>query len=475
MKIKIIIFDFDGVFTNGNCYFDNNNNIKKYYNIKDGMSLKILRDNGTKIGLISSYSTKKDIYLNENKIDYEIINHLNFDYKYIGKGNKLEILNRWLEELNLSYDDVAYIGDDINDLEIMNLIRFSACPNDAVDDCKKNVNYICEKKGGEGCVREFVEKVLMFNSSKEVYYDSVSPIINEIKQEFNFQIDNFKIDDIVKLSNTIESCNGNIYICGVGKSGNIAKHFCDLLKCISFPSFYLDILNTTHGDIGTLNESDIIIMFSNSGNTHEIINLIPLFKNIGSKTIGICCNKQSKFNELCDSVIITPFNKEISGEIDKIPTNSYMSHLLFSNIMVSYLKKNINLDRYKKNHLSGSIGKQLLKVKDVMITDFPKILLEDKIEMNIVLLEMTKYKIGCCFFVNNENELLGILTDGDIRRLLIKNKDIQYINIDHIINDYYYESNINNFVNKKYYYYPILKKKKIIGIVNLLSQQAEFN
>jgi arabinose-5-phosphate isomerase len=463
MKIKLVIFDFDGVFTDGKCYFDNNNNIKKYYNIKDGMSLKILRDNKIKTGLISSYSTEKEIYLNENKINEEIINHLKFDYSFIGKSNKIDILDNWLKELNLDYNNVAYIGDDINDIEIMKKINFSACPSDAVMECKNIVNYICEKKGGYGCVREFVDKIIKDNKN--------ITIIDEIKNEFNYQINNFNLDEINKLVEIINDNNGNIYFCGVGKSGNIAKHCCDLLKCISHPSFYLDILNSTHGDIGTLTNKDIILMFSNSGNTAEIVNIIPLFKNIGIKTVGICCNENSKFNELCDLSIITPFKSEISGEINKIPTNSYMSHLIFSNILVSILKKNISLDRYKENHLAGNIGKNLLKIKDILIKEFPKIIMNDKnIEINIILLEMTKYKIGCCFFVDNEDNLLGILTDGDIRRLIL-NLNYKYINNNNINKNYYYiedlekyifEINFNNFN-----YVPIIEKKKIIGIFKI--------
>ena len=463
MNIKIVIFDFDGVFTDGKCYFDSNSNIKKYYNIKDGMGLKILRDCGIKTGLISSYSSDKNILLNENKIDEEIISHLKFDYKFIGKSNKIDILNNWLKELNFEYDNVAYIGDDINDIEIMKKIKFSACPFDAVNECKEIVNYICEKKGGDGCVREFVDKII--NDNKQL------SIIDEIKKEFNYQIYNFNFEEICNLSLIIKNIKGNVYFCGVGKSGNIAKHCSDLLKCISIQSFYLDILNSTHGDIGTLTNKDIILMFSNSGNTKEIIDIIPLFKNIGIKTIGICSNKKSKFEELCDQTIITPFKNEISGEINKIPTNSCMSHLIFSNILVSLLKKNISIDKYKENHLSGNIGKNLLKVKDIIIKEFPKIILKnnENIEINKVLLEMTRYKIGCCFFINNADELLGILTDGDIRRLMINNNH-KNINIDNINKNYYYIEDLEKYLFEikynKFNYIPLLINNKFFSILN---------
>ena len=117
-----------------------------------------VKDNEIKTGLISSYSTDKNIFLNELDVNKAMITHLNFDFTYIGHEKKINILNSWMKELNINYDNLAYIGDDINDIEILKLVKFSACPNDAVNECKQIVNYICENKGGDGCVREFVEK-----------------------------------------------------------------------------------------------------------------------------------------------------------------------------------------------------------------------------------------------------------------------------------------------------------------------------
>jgi arabinose-5-phosphate isomerase len=461
MNIKFVIFDFDGVFTDGKCYFDEKSKIKKYYNVKDGMGIKLLKDNEIKTGLISSYSTDKNIFLNELDVNKAMITHLNFDFTYIGHEKKINILNSWMKELNINYDNLAYIGDDINDIEILKLVKFSACPNDAVNECKQIVNYICENKGGDGCVREFVDKII--NNQNPI------TIIDEIKKEFNYQIENFNLEKINNLCEIIKNIEGNIYFCGVGKSGNIAKHCCDLLKCISFPSFYLDVLNSTHGDIGTLTNKDIILMFSNSGNTIEIINIIPILKNIGTKTVGICCKEESEFKELCDLNIILPFKNEITGKIDKIPTNSCMSQLTFCNILVSSLKNNISLDKYKENHLSGNIGNNLLKVKDVLITEYPKIILKKEIKLLEALIAMTKFQIGCCFFVDNNDKLLGILTDGDIRRLFITNKEINKIILDDINYNFYFETNLNKFlseVNKKFNIIPIIINDKIVGIIS---------
>lgn len=457
-EIKLILFDFDGIFTNGNCYFDSLNNILKYYNIKDGMALSILKKNNYKIGLISSYNTKKNLKLNENCINNEIIKHFNFDFCYIGSETKLNILDNWLKELNLSYDNVAYIGDDINDIPIINLVKFSACPNDAVQECKNIVNYICEKKGGEGCVREFIDLIINKQNNN---------IIQEIKKELNFQIDNYDLDKIDNLVEIIKKKN-NIYFTGIGKSENIAKHCSDLLKSISINAFFINSINSLHGDIGTIHENDMILLFSKSGNTIELINLIPFLKQKKCLVVGICCDKNSKFLKLCDLTINLPFKNEILGIINKIPTNSCMSQLLFCNILVSKLKENINIEKYKENHPAGNIGDKLKKIKDCIISNFPKIVFEKEIKFYEILIEMTKYKIGCCFFVNNNNELLGLLTDGDIRRFLLKNENKKILTIDDINTNYYYEEDLEKFLFecKKYNYIPILENKKLIIIAS---------
>jgi arabinose-5-phosphate isomerase len=324
------------------------------------------------------------------------------------------------------------------------------------------VDFISKKNGGDGCVREFIEFIL----EKKV---NTFSIIDEIKKEFNYQINTIHIEEIETISKIISQCKGNIYFCGVGKSGNIANHCSDLLKSISINCFYLNILNTLHGDIGTMNETDIVIIFSKSGNTKELIDILPYFQKRKSKMIGICCEKKSKFKELCDITIEMPFNSEISGEINNIPTNSYMSHLLFSNILVSLLKKNISADNYKENHPAGSIGINLKKIKDNIIFDYPKIILETSISLFEILLEMTNKKIGCCFFVDKNDILLGILTDGDIRRLLIKNKNLQTISRENINIKYNYETDIEKYycnISTSNKYIPILRVDKLIGILD---------
>lgn len=453
--ILFVVFNFDGVFTDGDVIFDNNNNIIKKYNIKDGKGIFLLKKNNIKIGLLSNFYTNNKLIFNNTSYN-NFINHFNFDKYYIGVDNKKKILDKWIKDMNINYDNIAYIGDDINDIELLKIVNFSACPNDANDIVKNNVKYICNNNGGKGCVREFCEKII----NKK--YTLLDDIINDTM----YILHNYKIDNIYLLKKKIEKTKKNIYFIGIGKSGNIAKHICDLFKCLSINAFYLDINNLLHGNIGNI-YNNIIIMFSNSGNTHELINIVPYLKQRKCYIVGVYNNSNGLLTKFMNLNIILPFKNEIKGEINKIPTNSCLTQLLFGNILISLLKNNISLDKYKNNHPDGNIGKKLLKIKDKKIYKFPKIILHDKIELNKVLLEMTKYKIGCCFFINNMNNLLGIMTDGDIRRLILKNNHVNYITINDINSNYYYETNLDKYITecKKCNYIPILNNNKLNSII----------
>ena len=297
-------------------------------------------------------------------------------------------------------------------------------------------------------------------------------IIKNIKNEVNFQLDNINEKNIIDISKKIENCTGNIYLTGIGKSENMAKHCCSLLKCINIKAFYLDPTNCLHGDIGTVNQNDIVLLFSKSGNTSELLLLLEYLKVKKNYNIGICCNKKSNFNTYCNTVLVLPLIDEIQGNIQTIPTNSYMSQLLFSNLLVTYLSKNITLENYKDNHPAGNIGNKLKMIKDIINHNFPKIVFDKEyIDLQLILLEMTKYSIGCCFFTNKNNKMIGLLTDGDIRRLLLKDTNINKINKSDINNIFSFETQLDKLLTNisdsfKTKFIPILQNGKLYGIID---------
>ena len=457
--IKFVIFDFDGVFTDGKVTFDNNGNILKSYNIKDGMGINNLIKNNIIVGVISGYKI--------NNSQQEILKHLNIKYISFKTEDKLKKIKEWCKSEDLELVNVAYMGDDINDIAIMDNIILSGCPKDSHNKVLNISKFISSKKGGQGCVREFCDYILENQINLSV--------IDEIKNECLHQLNSICCNDIYKLTEKIleVSKTNNIYFTGIGKSENIAIHTNNLLKSLGVRCFYLNTLNCTHGDIGTLSENDLIILYSKSGNTTELINIIPNLRIKKVTIYGVCCNQESKFKDLCDNLIVLPFKNEIDCNINLIPTNSYMSFLFFTNILVSKLSENINLKYYKTNHPAGNIGSKLITIKDKLIKDFPKIIIknkEEQIELIKILLEMTKYKIGCCFFISENNTLKGILTDGDIRRIMLNNINKKFIKLEDINQNFYYESDLNKFIDnidKKYKYVPIIEDNKLIGVFRL--------
>lgn len=152
-KIKLLILDVDGVMTDGGMYFTENGDQFKKFNTKDGMGIIHLTKNNIEVGIISSGFKGQAV---QTRAEMLGIQHV-----YVGRENKLVILNQWCKNLGISLDEVAIIGDDINDLEVMNAVGFKTCPADAIEVVKKTVDLVLSKKGGEGCVREFIDNYFL--------------------------------------------------------------------------------------------------------------------------------------------------------------------------------------------------------------------------------------------------------------------------------------------------------------------------
>ncbi len=146
---KMLVTDIDGVLTDAGMYYSESGDEMKKYNAKDGLAIKMLIEQDKKVGFISSGSNK-NIINNRAKL-------FNIEHVYIGTWDKLSVLKEWCKELNISLKQVAYIGDDLNDLEIIKNVGLSACPNDSADEVKEISNIILSKNGGSGCLRELYD------------------------------------------------------------------------------------------------------------------------------------------------------------------------------------------------------------------------------------------------------------------------------------------------------------------------------
>jgi len=158
--IKLLIFDVDGTLTNGSITYDSNGIEQKSFNVKDGMAIaswtkKFNMDAAIITGRTSSIVEKRSIELG--------IQHL-----YQGIHNKDEIIQNIMKELNITWSNVACIGDDLNDYKMLKKAKISFCPNDAVEDIQDICNIVCTKNGGDGAAREMIEYILQYNDMDEL-------------------------------------------------------------------------------------------------------------------------------------------------------------------------------------------------------------------------------------------------------------------------------------------------------------------
>jgi YrbI family 3-deoxy-D-manno-octulosonate 8-phosphate phosphatase len=150
--IQLLILDVDGVMTDCGMYFSENGDMLKKFNAKDGMGILQLTKTGFQVGIISSGFN--------GELVKQRAEMLNIQHFYLGREQKMDVLREWCDQLQIGMHQVAMIGDDVNDLEVMQAIGYSACPADAANKIVQHADCVLQRKGGEGCVREFIEDVM---------------------------------------------------------------------------------------------------------------------------------------------------------------------------------------------------------------------------------------------------------------------------------------------------------------------------
>lgn len=242
------------------------------------------------------------------------------------------------------------------------------------------------------------------------------------KAVLNHFFDTIDLSILDKLLDAMKECKGMIILSGVGKSGLIAEKIALTLTSTGSRAYYLSPANALHGDIGIVNKEDIFILISKSGESEELLHLIPFLRNKGVKPIALVNKANSRLGKACDLCITLPMEKELCP-FDLVPTTSAVSQMIVGDVLAVALMmyKNFSMVEYAKNHPAGKIGRQLiLKVSDLMLRDkdVPLCAPEDKLVDTLV--ELSDKKCGCVLVINNEQKLLGIFTDGDLRRSLQK-------------------------------------------------------
>lgn len=230
-------------------------------------------------------------------------------------------------------------------------------------------------------------------------------------------------DDFLAVIELISSCRGKVIVTGLGKSGIAAKKIAATLASTGSPALFLHSAEAGHGDLGVVSNGDVVIALSYSGETHELVELVPRFKLLGAPVIAITGTIGSSLAGLCDIVLGVSVPPH-SWPFGTIPTASNAATVALGDALAVALlvRKGIQEEDFATFHPSGLLGRKLLiRVSELMHhgAEMPVVSLESG--FRDVLMEMTAKRLGVACILDEDGKLLGIFTDGDLRRLLERN------------------------------------------------------
>jgi arabinose-5-phosphate isomerase len=255
-----------------------------------------------------------------------------------------------------------------------------------------------------------------------------STAIKTIEQEAAavLNLKEFINNDFVKAVEQINACKGRIVISGIGKSAIIAQKIVATLNSTGTPSIFLHAGDAIHGDLGMVQQDDILIIISKSGDSPEIKVLIPLLKNFGNTLIAIVGNTSSFLAIHSDIILNTTVDQEACPH-NLAPTSSTTAQMVMGDALAICLMelKGFTTDEFAKFHPGGALGKKLyLRVDDLYKqNEQPKV--NQAAGLNEVIIEITKKRLGAAVVLDDKEKIVGIVTDGDLRRMLEKNVDLK--------------------------------------------------
>ena len=225
--------------------------------------------------------------------------------------------------------------------------------------------------------------------------------------------------DFIKAVELISKQNGKIIISGVGKSGNIAGKIAASFTSTGIPAIYLNPVDASHGDMGIVEKNDVLIILSNSGESHELADLINFSKKKKIKIISITSSKQSLLSKNSDIGLVLPPHSE-ADKLQTIPTTSTTMSLALGDALCCSVLSLRKFDKksFSELHPGGKIGKKLKTLNEIMDIDIP--IIQSNSSIIDAVLMMTEKKYGCVVVLDRNKEIKGIITDGDLRRSIEK-------------------------------------------------------
>jgi arabinose-5-phosphate isomerase len=288
-----------------------------------------------------------------------------------------------------------------------------------------------------------------------------------------------KIDkDFVKTVRVIYESKGRVVFTGMGKSGLKARKIVATLNSTGTASIYLHPTDALHGDLGMVRKNDIVILISKSGNTEELLDLILMLKRMKVILVGMLGNKKSKMGKHCDYILNINVKEEACPH-DLAPTSSTTAALVMGDALAMALLqlRGFTPEDFALLHPGGSLGKRLsLKISEIMYTDDDVPVVKENAPLKDAILQITSKRLGVTSVVDKKGVLKGIITDGDLRRLLEKTMDIKNLTAKDvmtkdpktIVSDYLASFALQQMENFNITSLIVVNKnKKPVGIVHL--------
>ena len=289
---------------------------------------------------------------------------------------------------------------------------------------------------------------MIFSLTHHKNMNTSSTIIKSALDVLSTEISGIKLvrktfdSNFVAAIKQLSKLKGRVIITGIGKSGHIANKIASTMSSTGTPAQFCNSNEMSHGDLGILTSKDLLIIISNSGNSSELKDAISFSKKNKIRTIGISSNSDSDLMQSVHFPLLLPIAKEACA-VGKAPTTSTtMTIVLGDAICVALMKlKKFRIEDYKNIHPGGTLGLSLMKVKDIMHTKRKLPLVNKNVKMKNVIIEMTKKSFGHVGVIDKGNKLVGVITDGDLRRGLnakfldIQAKDIMTKNPKIILDD----------------------------------------
>lgn len=245
-------------------------------------------------------------------------------------------------------------------------------------------------------------------------------LFEQQKTSLDYFFQKVDLDEVESVFQTLLSCRGLIVLTGVGKSGLIAQKIAATLVSTGTRALFLCPTNALHGDIGILGANDLLIAFSKSGQTEELIKLLPYVKKKGIPTISVVSSTCSKLEQGTDQTVHLPVLRELCP-LNLAPTTSTAIQLLFGDILAMALmqQKRFETDDFALNHPAGLLGRKITtRVADLMFQGKNLPLCKPNDKLLHILHELSEKQCGCLLVVDDHFGLLGVFTDGDLRRAI---------------------------------------------------------